>query len=524
MARASSGCFRSARTKATSSSRQVRRSSPRPPAARHCLRARTACRCTPSSSTRSPSGRPSSSARTRALVTTRSQGKALPPRAVPIRGSSCCARCVGRPHLERRADRRTAASRRTDSARARTGRRVGRARSAHGRLAARCRLAAALSQHHLEHLRRAQCARRLLAHTRTSSGSCLRAYERGHEYAKAHPAETAKILADASQLDQVAQLVIKERTRFPDRFRAKPSSTRSAARSGDSAEQLVADVGSVRRRSARSPIRRPRKLHLRMRKSCSPGSCRRCPRRVVRAGRAHWFAPDQLAPPARVFAELGSLWQRGLLQQTSSPAPRASSPASASRSRSRSSRHARRSQSHRRARDRSDAASDSRGALACVGTALAVVARDRRVREDHADRDRRVLSDLRQLVAASTASIASSSKLHGCWACILSASQGAWYCPRRFLHCSSAHASASRKRGSFLSRPNCSHRRAVLASYSPRGSRSRVPTRFSSRSCCSRLPANSASQGCSQSNAAPRHGRTGYDERDSHRRPARGLR
>lgn len=33
------------------------------------------------------------------------------------------------------------------------------------------------------------------------------------------------------------------------------------------------------------------------------------------AGRAHWFAPDQLAPPARVLAELGSLWQRGLLQQ-----------------------------------------------------------------------------------------------------------------------------------------------------------------------------------------------------------------
>jgi len=33
------------------------------------------------------------------------------------------------------------------------------------------------------------------------------------------------------------------------------------------------------------------------------------------AGRAHWFAPDQLAPPSRVLAELGSLWQRGLLQQ-----------------------------------------------------------------------------------------------------------------------------------------------------------------------------------------------------------------
>ncbi len=33
------------------------------------------------------------------------------------------------------------------------------------------------------------------------------------------------------------------------------------------------------------------------------------------AGRVHWFAPDQLAPPGRVVAELGSLWQRGLLQQ-----------------------------------------------------------------------------------------------------------------------------------------------------------------------------------------------------------------
>ncbi len=33
------------------------------------------------------------------------------------------------------------------------------------------------------------------------------------------------------------------------------------------------------------------------------------------AGRAHWFAPDQLAPPSRVLGELGSLWQRGLLQQ-----------------------------------------------------------------------------------------------------------------------------------------------------------------------------------------------------------------
>ena len=35
----------------------------------------------------------------------------------------------------------------------------------------------------------------------------------------------------------------------------------------------------------------------------------------ILAGAAHWFAPDQLAPPDRVLAELGSLWHRGLLQQ-----------------------------------------------------------------------------------------------------------------------------------------------------------------------------------------------------------------
>lgn len=35
----------------------------------------------------------------------------------------------------------------------------------------------------------------------------------------------------------------------------------------------------------------------------------------IAAGAAHWFEPDQLAPPGRVLAELGSLWQRGILQQ-----------------------------------------------------------------------------------------------------------------------------------------------------------------------------------------------------------------
>jgi sulfonate transport system permease protein len=35
----------------------------------------------------------------------------------------------------------------------------------------------------------------------------------------------------------------------------------------------------------------------------------------IAAGAAHWFAADQLAPPAQVFAEIGSLWHRGILQQ-----------------------------------------------------------------------------------------------------------------------------------------------------------------------------------------------------------------
>jgi sulfonate transport system permease protein len=35
----------------------------------------------------------------------------------------------------------------------------------------------------------------------------------------------------------------------------------------------------------------------------------------IASGSAHWFAPDQLAPPQRVIAEIGSLWNRGILQQ-----------------------------------------------------------------------------------------------------------------------------------------------------------------------------------------------------------------
>lgn len=75
----------------------------------------------------------------------------------------------------------------------------------------------------------------------------LRAYELGHTYAEAHPRETAKILADASNVDlKVAQLVIDDRTRFPDPV---PGKAFLDAVGGTipviHSEQLVADVGSV---------------------------------------------------------------------------------------------------------------------------------------------------------------------------------------------------------------------------------------------------------------------------------------
>ncbi|HUA08567.1 MAG TPA: aliphatic sulfonate ABC transporter substrate-binding protein [Candidatus Acidoferrales bacterium] len=75
----------------------------------------------------------------------------------------------------------------------------------------------------------------------------LRAYELGHEYAKSHPAQTAQILAEASNLDvKVAQLVIDDRTRFPDpvpgtAYLDSVGGTIPVIRS----EQLVADVASV---------------------------------------------------------------------------------------------------------------------------------------------------------------------------------------------------------------------------------------------------------------------------------------
>jgi sulfonate transport system substrate-binding protein len=75
----------------------------------------------------------------------------------------------------------------------------------------------------------------------------LRAYELAHTYALAHPAETAKILADASNVDlKVAQLVINDRTRFPDPVPGKAfldsvGGTIPVIRS----EQLVADVDAV---------------------------------------------------------------------------------------------------------------------------------------------------------------------------------------------------------------------------------------------------------------------------------------
>ena len=46
--------------------------------------------------------------------------------------------------------------------------------------------------------------------------SVLKVYNRAHEYAKAHPDETSKILADASQLEvRVTDVEIKERTKYP---------------------------------------------------------------------------------------------------------------------------------------------------------------------------------------------------------------------------------------------------------------------------------------------------------------------
>lgn len=75
----------------------------------------------------------------------------------------------------------------------------------------------------------------------------LRTYELGHAYAKAHPAQTAKILAAASNVDQkVADLVINDRTRFSDPIPGKAylesvGGTIPVIKS----EQLVADIGSV---------------------------------------------------------------------------------------------------------------------------------------------------------------------------------------------------------------------------------------------------------------------------------------
>jgi sulfonate transport system substrate-binding protein len=75
----------------------------------------------------------------------------------------------------------------------------------------------------------------------------LRAYELAHTYARAHAAETAQILARASSVDaRVAELVITERTKFPDPLPGKAyldavGGTIPVIRS----EQLVADTGSV---------------------------------------------------------------------------------------------------------------------------------------------------------------------------------------------------------------------------------------------------------------------------------------
>ncbi len=91
--RRSSGCSRSARTRRISSCRPARCSSARPPAAPRCSRARTARRSRRSSCTRGPSGRRSSSPRTRPRRACAICGaRRSPRRAAPIRGSSCCAR------------------------------------------------------------------------------------------------------------------------------------------------------------------------------------------------------------------------------------------------------------------------------------------------------------------------------------------------------------------------------------------------------------------------------------------------
>jgi len=51
----------------------------------------------------------------------------------------------------------------------------------------------------------------------------LRQYERARRYAIAHPAETAKILADASKLEvRVASVEVRERTSFPDPTPGRP--------------------------------------------------------------------------------------------------------------------------------------------------------------------------------------------------------------------------------------------------------------------------------------------------------------
>lgn len=86
----------------------------------------------------------------------------------------------------------------------------------------------------------------LAAHPQTVT-TVLRAYRLAHDYAKAHPDETAAILAQASNLDdRVASLVIKDRTRFPD---PAPGSAYLASVGGTipviRSEQLVADASSV---------------------------------------------------------------------------------------------------------------------------------------------------------------------------------------------------------------------------------------------------------------------------------------
>ena len=137
----------------------------------------------------------------------------------------------------------------------------------------------------------------------------LRAYELGHEYAKAHPAQTAQILADASNLDlKVASLVIDDRTRFPD-----PVPGKSLSRLGRRHDSR--DSFRTTRRRRRLGANRAR--FARRSRACA-GRIGACVRRCSRGSSRRRFYFCGSSPGART----------GLLP-TNSPRPRACWPNSA---------------------------------------------------------------------------------------------------------------------------------------------------------------------------------------------------